>query len=116
MPTKTLILVASVIAVMLVATLPRPVAAQAIGELLMYPGSNCIKVSGGTPTFHGSVDPTNFSQLHGTLTNNTTSSMLVQCPMYDNGKDFTGRIWVIDNHATQNITCCSKARNPLSGS
>jgi hypothetical protein len=115
MPTKTLTIVASVIAVMLVVTLPRPAAAQPIDEPLMYPGSNCIKVTGGTPTFFASVSSSSLSPLHGTLQNNTTSTMVVQCPMYDNGFNFTGRIWVIDNNVTQNITCCSKTRNPLGG-
>jgi hypothetical protein len=116
MSTKRLTIVASVIAVMLVLTLPRPAAAQGqIGESLVYPGSNCIKVTGGTPTFFASVDPLNNSQLHGRLRNDTTTTMVVQCPMYDNGTNFTGRVWVIDNSVTQNITCCSKIRNPVSG-
>jgi hypothetical protein len=33
--------------------------------------------------------------------------------MYDNGFNFTGRVWVLDNNVSANITCCSKIRNPL---
>src|SRR5215472_17088265 len=104
---------ACVTTIIVVGVLPRPAVAQAIGEPLMYPGSNCIKVTGGTPTFSASTNPSDTSALHGRLTNNTTTTMVVQCPMYDNGVNFAGRVWVLDNSTTADVTCCSKCRNPL---
>lgn len=85
------------------AGLPRP-AAAVIDELLMYPGSNCIKQAGaGSPTFTSS----------GTLVNNTTSTITVQCPMYDNGSDFIGRVWVSHANPPVVVTCSSNLRNPI---
>jgi hypothetical protein len=81
-------------------------AVAVIDERLVYPGSNCVKVAGGAPTFNS----------NGWLVNNTSSLMIVQCPMYDNGTDFTGNVWVLDNSTTANVTCSSNARNPISGS
>jgi hypothetical protein len=106
MRTWTFRMLVGVVTVILVMGWPSPGAAQgiaAIDESMMYPGSNCIRLSGGTPTFTSS----------GRIVNNTASSMTVQCPMYDRGTDFTGAIWVIDNSVSANITCSSVARNPL---
>jgi len=36
--------------------------------------------------------------------------------MYDNGTNFTGNVWVLDNSTTPNVTCSANARNPISGS
>jgi hypothetical protein len=102
MTTRTLSFLGSTLGAMLFMTSPHP-AAAAIDEPLVYPGSNCIRRLGGTPTYTSS----------GRLVNNTSSNMTVQCPMYDNGFNFTGAIWVIDNSTTANITCSSVARNPL---
>ena len=84
-------------------SLTGPISAAPIDELLMYPGSNCRVVSGGPATITTS----------GRLWNNTAANMTVQCPMYDNGFDFTGAIWVIDNNASANILCNSHIKNPL---
>jgi hypothetical protein len=114
MPTTRFTIAAAMITLMLVVGLPRPAAAQAIGEPLMYPGSNCFRVTGGIhAAAAGSTNPLDLSTTHGTLTNNATTATVVQCPMYDNGVTFIGRVWVIDNTTTANITCCSKCRNPL---
>src|SRR5215831_11921573 len=81
MPTRTSTIFACVIAATLVMSAPHPVAAV-IDEFLVYPGSNCIKIAGGTPTY----------TTNGRLANDTASTMIVQCPMYDNGFDFTGNV------------------------
>lgn len=103
MSRKTFTILASVITALALA-IPRS-ANAAIDERLVYPGSNCVRAAGGTPTFNSS----------GWLVNNTSSIMIVQCPMYDNGTDFTGNVWVLDNSTSANVTCSSNARNPLGG-
>jgi hypothetical protein len=102
MTTKTFPILISVLGAALAVSTPR-LATAAIDELLVYPGSNCIRISGGTPTY----------TISGRLVNNTASSMTVQCPMYDNGFNFSGNVWVLDNSTTGNITCTSNVRNPL---
>ncbi len=103
MNTKTLTISGFAMGAILMAGLPRP-AAAVIDELLMYPGSNCIKQAGaGSPTFTSS----------GTLVNNTNSDITVQCPMYDGGLDFTGRVWVSHANPPVVVTCSSNVRNPL---
>src|SRR3954453_14215842 len=102
----------SVTTSVLIVTAPHPAAAL-IDESLVYPGSNCIKVSGGDPTFSASTNASDLSLLNGRMINNTASNMVVQCPMYDNGTDFQGNVWVLDNSVSANVTCCSKYRNPL---
>lgn len=105
MPTKTFSIVACVLSTMVCLSLPNR-AAAVIDELLVYPGSNCVRAAGGTPTFNS----------NGWLVNTTASTMVVQCPLYDNGTNFTGNVWVLDNSTTANVTCSSNARNPISGS
>jgi len=102
MPTKTI--VACLLSVIILLSLPRPAIAAEISELLVYPGSNCKTVFGGAPTI-------NF----GWLINNTKSTIYVECPMYDNGFDFTGNVWAFDNSTTDDVTCNSEAGNPLGG-
>jgi hypothetical protein len=102
MTARPLAFLGSTFGAILLMTSPHP-AAAAIDELLVYPGSNCIRISGGTPSYTSS----------GRLVNNTASNITVQCPMYDNGFNFTGHVWVIDNSTTANITCSSVVRNPL---
>jgi hypothetical protein len=102
MTIKTLTILASAIVAVLVVFAPCP-AVAAIDELLVYPGSNCIRISGGTPTYTSS----------GRLQNNTGATMGVQCPMYDNGFDFSGNIWVVTPSATVAVACSSVVRNPL---
>jgi hypothetical protein len=79
------------------------ISAAPIDELLVYPGSNCKVLSGGAATYTTS----------GRLVNNTAANLTVQCPLYDNGFDFSGNVWVIDNSVAANITCSSVIRNPL---
>lgn len=103
MNTKTLTISGFAMGAILLAGLPRP-AAAVIDEFLVYPGSNCIKQAGaGSPTFTSG----------GRLQNNTAGDMTVQCPMYDNGFDFTGHVWVIDPVTPGNIACSSVIKNPL---
>jgi hypothetical protein len=101
MPTKTI--VACLLSAIVLLSLPRPAVAAEISELLVYPGSNCKVEFGGTPSINSS----------GWLVNNTKSTIYVQCPMYDNGFDFTGNVWVFDNSTTDDVLCRSFAFNPL---
>jgi hypothetical protein len=106
MTTRIFRLLASVTTAVLIVSAPDLAGAQqalVIDEALVYPGSNCIVRSGGTPTYTST----------GRIVNNTASNMFVQCPMYDNGFNFTGNVWVIDNSTSANITCSSVVRNPL---
>jgi hypothetical protein len=105
MTARPLAFLGSTLGAILLMTLPHP-AAAAIDEPLVYPGSNCIRISGGTPTYLS----------NGRIWNNTAVNITVQCPMYDKGTDFTGNVWVIDNSTSANITCTALARNPISGS
>jgi hypothetical protein len=102
MTTKISAIFGLVIGAALMVSSPRP-AAAIIDELLVYPGSNCKVISGGTPTYSS----------NGTLVNSTGSTLGVQCPMYDNGYDFAGSVWVLDNSTTADVACSSVARNAL---
>lgn len=103
MNTKKLTIAGFAIGAILIAGLPRP-AAAVIDELLMYPGANCTKQSGGSPTFLS----------NGRLRNNTAANITVQCPMYDRGANFTGRVWVF-TPPNLAVSCSSNATNPLAG-
>lgn len=75
-----------------------------IDERLVYPGANCKKLLGtGEPTF----------DTNGVLLNNSSSTLTVLCPMYDNGNFFAGDVFVVDNSASANISCQSRTANPL---
>ena len=100
---RTLRVLGLAIGGILLLSLTGPISAAPIDELLMYPGSNCRVTSGGPGIVSSS----------GRIVNNTAANMTIQCPMYDNGFDFTGAIWVIDNSVSANITCSSNIRNPL---
>jgi hypothetical protein len=102
MTIKTFTIVGVVISTMLIVTFPRVAAAAEIDELLVYPGVNCHVVGGGPASYNTS----------GWLINNTSSIMTVECPMYDNGYDFTGTMWVYDNSVSADVSCDSRARNP----
>ena len=104
MTARPLAFLGSTLGAILLMTSPHP-ASAAIDEALVYPGSNCIRISGGTPTYTAMDDSVN----------NTASNITIQCPMYDKGTDFTGNVWVIDNSTTANVMCTSRARNPISG-
>jgi hypothetical protein len=102
MTAKILTIVGVVISATLIVTSPRPAIGAEINELLVYPGVNCRVTGGGPASFNGS----------GWLVNNNLVNMTVQCPMYDNGNNFTGNVWVLDNSMTANVSCCSKLRYP----
>jgi hypothetical protein len=103
MTIKTFGLLGSVIGGILLLSAPGSISAAPIDELLVYPGSNCRAISGGPATYTAG----------GRLVNNNAVSITVQCPLYDNGFDFSGNVWVIDNSTTANISCLSLIRNPL---
>jgi hypothetical protein len=100
MKTKKSFMVPFYLGVFLTATLPVSLPTQAaIDEFLMYPGANCHKVSGsGTPT----IDP-----FEGRIKNAGSTDITVLCPMYDRGKNFTGRISVLDPNQRADIICRS---------
>jgi len=66
MPTKIFSIAACMLSTMLFLSLPNR-AAAVIDELLVYPGSNCVRAAGGTPTFNS----------NGWLVNTTASTTVV---------------------------------------
>jgi len=98
---KTIIASGLAVSTLLIASSP----AQAeIDERLVYPGANCKKLFGtGEPTFN----------TNGVLNNNTSSTLTVLCPMYDNGNFFAGDVFVLDTNASADISCQSRTANPL---
>src|SRR5262249_11428233 len=82
-----------------------------IGESLMYPGANCRMADGSVSGFQ---EPTVFP--NGALHTNGNITVGVVCPMYDNGTNFKGDVWVMNNNTSgQDIICYSEADNYLSG-